>query len=63
MARKQISEVEKLLFKFPAFQFEGHLVTSCCDNCIGENCLIKEPTPCGLCSNYKFSEKKFNGEV
>jgi hypothetical protein len=60
MSKKQLKNIQELLFKFPAFEFEGHLVTSCCANCISENCLIVEPTPVGLCSNYKFSEKKFN---
>lgn len=61
MTKKQIKDIQELLFKFPAFEFKGSLVTSCCENCVAENCLI-EPSYLGLCSNYKFSEARFNNK-
>lgn len=64
MSKKQINNIQEMIIKFPSFQFEDKRVCPSCESCIGENCLIKQPSPfMALCSNYKFSEKKFNGEV
>jgi hypothetical protein len=57
--KKQINNIEKLIMEFPSFKLEQNTVCPCCDNCIGENCLIENPTPfMAICSNYKFSENK-----
>lgn len=60
--KKQINNIQELIIKFPSFEYQDNSVCPCCDNCIGENCLLDDLTPFGMCSNYKFSEKKFNGK-
>jgi len=58
MSKKKTNEIEELIKQFPAFRYQGILVTPCCDNCFAENCL-KESSYLGLCKNYKFSLSKF----